>query len=62
MHPMTGASSSRLIKEGLKEEGLPQRFQDTLNSLEDMEVSRGHAMYHSLALASTLDTNLKLLR
>ena len=59
---MVGAASGRIIQEALQEEDLPQRFKDTLTSLANMEVSCGHATYHSLALASTLDANLKLLR
>ena len=58
---MAGAVSDRIIKEALQDD-FPQRFKDILTSLADMEVSRGHTSYHSLALASTLDANLKLLR
>ena len=59
---MAGAASSKVIKEALQDQDLPQRVRDTLTGLADMEVSHGHATYHSLALVSTLDTNCKLLR
>ena len=59
---MTGASAAKVINETLKDESLSQRTSDTLTGLADLEVFRGHAAFHSLSLASTLDTNLKLLR
>ena len=49
---MAGVSAAKVIKEALEEKDLSQRVKDALSSLADMEVSRGHATYHSLALSS----------
>ena len=59
---MSGAGASRIIKETLEDESLPQRDRDALQGLADLEISRGHAAFHILSLASTLNANLKLLQ
>ena len=59
---MTGASAAKVIKNTLEDETLSQRTRDALTGLADLEVSQGFAAFHSLSLASTLGTNLKLLR
>ena len=57
---MMGAAVGR-IKEAM-EESLSQRAKDALQSVTDLEQSRGHAAFHLLSLASSFDANLKLLR
>ena len=59
---MAGASSTAVIQEALESLDLTPRLRDTLTGLLDMETSRGHATYHAMQIASTMDGNLKLLR
>ena len=59
---MAGASSTKVLKEALDDPELSPRLRNTLTGLLDMEVSRGHATFHAMTIASTLDGNCKLLR
>ena len=46
---MSGAAASRIIKEALEDESLPQQARDALQGLADLEISRGHAAFHILS-------------